>query len=87
MKGSCHLPDKHREAAQKQLAMVLQQWNGMEPAAQLNDLINLLLANFRKKVLTLKAKVENTLDNFQAMMEPVTRIDIEQQQHGTTIQG
>ena len=42
MKGSCHLLDKHREAAQKQLAMVLQQWNGMEPAAQLNDLINLL---------------------------------------------
>ena len=42
LKGSCHLPDKHREAAQKQLAMVLQQWNGMEPAAQLNDLINLL---------------------------------------------
>jgi hypothetical protein len=67
--------------------MVLRQWNGMEPAAQLNDLINLLLANFRKKVLTLKAKVENTLDNFQVMMEPVTRIDIEQQQHGTTIQG
>ena len=67
--------------------MVLPQWNGMEPAAQLNDLINLLLANFRKKVLTLKAKVENTLDNFQAMMEPVTRIDIEQRQHGTTIQG
>jgi hypothetical protein len=60
------------------------EWN---PAAQLNDLINLLLANFRKKVLTLKAKVENTLDNFQVMMEPVTRIDIEQQQHGTTIQG
>jgi hypothetical protein len=59
----------------------------MEPAAQLNDLINLLLANFRKKVLTLKAKVENTLDNFQVMMEPVTRIGIEQQQHGTTIQG
>ena len=42
MKGSCHLPDKHRDAAQKQLAMVLRQWNGMEPAAQLNDLINLL---------------------------------------------
>ena len=59
----------------------------MAPAVQLNDLINLLLVNFRKNVSTLKEKVENTLDNFQVMMEQVTRIDIEQQQHGTTIEG
>jgi len=41
----------------------------MAPAVQLNDLINLLLVNFRKNVSTLREKVENTLDNFQVMMD------------------